>query len=94
LLAWAGSTAASAQTSALCSDATACNYNPAITGDVSECNYTDCAGCKELLACNYNADATIQDNGSCAFALENTCALCSWKFPRQRRILARRRWCT
>lgn len=78
LFAWFWSTAASAQTSALCSDVTACNYNSAITGDVSECNYTDCAGCKEPLACNYNADATIQDNGSCAFALENTCALCSW----------------
>lgn len=68
-----------AQTDPLCSDPTACNYNVAAVDNVSACEYISCAGCKELLACNYDADATIQDNGSCVFVGTKPCAYCDWE---------------
>jgi V8-like Glu-specific endopeptidase len=46
-----------------CTDATACNYDPAAINDNGSCNF-DCAGCMDETACNYDATAT-QDDGSC-----------------------------
>ena len=47
-----------------CTDAGACNYDPAATNDDGSCEYVTCAGCTNSTACNYDATATI-DDGSC-----------------------------
>ena len=36
-----------------CTDATACNYDPAAINDDGSCNF-DCAGCMDAAACNYD----------------------------------------
>ena len=55
-----------------CTDATACNYDPAATLDDGSCNF-DCNGCTDPTACNYDATAT-QDDGSCA--VNDDCGVC------------------
>lgn len=50
-----------------CTDATACNYNPAAIIDIGNCEYLSCQGCTDATACNYDATAT-QDDGSCCFS--------------------------
>ncbi|MDG1158180.1 MAG: S8 family serine peptidase [Flavobacteriales bacterium] len=47
-----------------CTDAAACNYNPAASTDDGSCEFLSCAGCTDAAACNYDASATIND-GSC-----------------------------
>ncbi len=49
-----------------CTDATACNYDPAATSDDGSCEFVSCAGCTDMGACNYDATATI-DDGNCEF---------------------------
>ena len=46
-----------------CTDATACNYDPAATTDDGSCDFS-CYGCTDPAACNYDPAATI-DNGLC-----------------------------
>ena len=46
-----------------CTDATACNYDPAATTDDGSCDFS-CYGCTDPEACNYDPAATI-DNGLC-----------------------------
>ena len=45
-----------------CTNALACNYNPAANVDDGSCNLPD--GCTNAIACNYNA-AALCDDGSC-----------------------------
>ena len=40
-----------------CQDPTACNYNPAANVDDDSCEFTSCAGCLSLSACNYDGTA-------------------------------------
>ncbi len=58
-----------------CTDATACNYDPAAVLDDGSClqddacgicggDGTSCSGCTDPAACNYDATATV-DDGSC-----------------------------
>jgi hypothetical protein len=47
-----------------CTNATACNYNPAATCDNGTCDFVTCYGCIDSEACNFNASA-IFDDGSC-----------------------------
>jgi hypothetical protein len=56
-----------------CTDAGACNYDPAATSDDGSCEYLSCAGCTDAGACNYDVAATI-DDGSCEFL---SCAGCT-----------------
>lgn len=56
-----------------CTNAGACNFNPAATVDDGSCEFTSCAGCTNAGACNYDASATL-DDGSCEFA---SCAGCT-----------------
>lgn len=56
-----------------CTDAAACNYDPAATNDDGSCEFLSCAGCTDAGACNYDATATI-DDGSCEFT---SCAGCT-----------------
>ena len=49
-----------------CTDAGACNYDPAATDEDGSCEYETCAGCTDATACNYDAAALI-DNGSCCY---------------------------
>lgn len=56
-----------------CTNAGACNYDPAATVDNGSCEFTSCAGCTNAGACNYDPSATI-DNGSCEFT---SCAGCT-----------------
>ena len=46
-----------------CTDATACNFDPAALNDDGTCDFS-CYGCTDPGACNYDATATI-DDGSC-----------------------------
>ena len=46
-----------------CTDATACNFNPAALNDDGSCDFS-CYGCTDPGACNYDDTATI-DDGSC-----------------------------
>ena len=55
-----------------CTDATACNYDPAATLDDGSCNF-DCNGCTDPAACNYDPTAT-QDDGSCT--VNDDCGVC------------------
>ena len=50
-----------------CTDAGACNYNPAADFDDGSCDFLSCAGCSETDACNYNPQAVITDNTLCEF---------------------------
>lgn len=57
-----------------CTDATACNYDPAATIDDGSC---EASGCTDATACNYNPNA-ICDDGSClpeglTFTLSTDC---------------------
>ncbi len=56
-----------------CTNAGACNFNPAATNDDGSCEFTSCAGCTNVGACNYDNTATI-DDGSCEFV---SCAGCT-----------------
>lgn len=47
-----------------CTNATACNYNPAATCDNGTCDFVSCYGCTNSDACNYDASAAF-DDGSC-----------------------------
>lgn len=48
-----------------CSDASACNYNPAASCNTGFlCDYFSCYGCTDPTAANFDPDATL-DNGSC-----------------------------
>lgn len=49
-----------------CTDAGACNYNPAATSDDGSCDFS-CLGCTDAGACNYDMTATI-DDGTCDFS--------------------------
>jgi hypothetical protein len=48
-----------------CTNATACNYDPAATSDDGSCDFS-CYGCTDATAANYDAGATI-DDGSCVY---------------------------
>ena len=50
-----------------CTDAGACNFDPAATDDDGSCEYLTCAGCTDANACNYDSGATIEDNASCCY---------------------------
>lgn len=50
-----------------CTDAGACNYNPAADFEDGTCDFTSCAGCDILGACNYNDMAPIIDNTLCEY---------------------------
>ena len=52
-----------------CTDANACNHDPAATSDDGSCEFQSCAGCTDANACNHDpaAAATIND-GSCEYA--------------------------
>jgi hypothetical protein len=50
-----------------CTDAVACNYDPAATSDNGSCEYTSCAGCADATACNFDATATINDPTLCCY---------------------------
>lgn len=56
-----------------CTDAAACNFNPAATTDDGSCEYNSCLGCTNPAACNYDSSATT-DNGGCEFT---SCAGCT-----------------
>jgi len=49
-----------------CTDAGACNFDPAATDEDGSCEYVTCAGCTDSTSCSYDADATI-DDGSCCY---------------------------
>ena len=49
-----------------CTDATACNYNPAADFDDASCEFESCGGCLDPTACNYNEGASF-DDGSCTY---------------------------
>lgn len=51
-----------------CTDATACNYDPAATDDNGSCEYETCAGCTDATACNFDPDATIAAPNECCFS--------------------------
>lgn len=48
-----------------CTDATACNYDPAAVVDDATCDFS-CLGCTDALACNFDVSATV-DNGTCNY---------------------------
>lgn len=48
-----------------CTDATACNYDPAATDDDGSCEFESCVGCMDNTACNYDATALIE--GTCCY---------------------------
>ena len=50
-----------------CTDAGACNFDPGANLDDGTCDFTSCAGCMVTFACNYDAEATIQDDSACDF---------------------------
>ena len=50
-----------------CTDAGACNFDPGANLDDGSCDFTSCAGCMVTFACNYDAEATIQDDAACDF---------------------------
>ena len=50
-----------------CTDAGACNFDPGANLDDGTCDFTSCAGCMVTFACNYDAEATIQDDAACDF---------------------------
>lgn len=49
-----------------CTDAGACNYNPAATCNNGTCDFQSCVGCTDPMACNYNDSATIDDGSCCS----------------------------
>ena len=50
-----------------CTEAGACNYDPAATDNDGSCEYESCAGCTDMAACNYSADALV-DDGTCCYS--------------------------
>ena len=50
-----------------CTNAIACNFDPAATVDDGSCEFLSCAGCTDATACNFDATATL-DDGSCDFS--------------------------
>jgi hypothetical protein len=50
-----------------CTDAGACNYNPAATVEDGSCEFVSCAGCTDISACNFDPAATIED-GTCDYS--------------------------
>ena len=50
-----------------CTDNTACNFD--LNANVSDgsCEFTSCAGCMITFACNYDPEATLQDDSQCDF---------------------------
>ena len=55
-----------------CTNAAACNYDPAATSDDGSCDFTSCLGCTYAVAQNYNPTATVDDQ-SCIFEIGSTC---------------------
>lgn len=53
-----------------CTDANACNYNPAALVEDGSCDYS-CFGCTDSSAVNFNPEATVED-GSCSY-FETSC---------------------
>lgn len=51
-----------------CTDAGACNFDPAATSNDGSCEYETCAGCTDPTACNFDATATIPDNDACCYS--------------------------
>lgn len=50
-----------------CTDAGACNFDPAATSDDGSCEYDSCAGCMDNTACNFNPAATIPNPAECCY---------------------------
>jgi hypothetical protein len=50
-----------------CTEAGACNYNPAADFDDGSCDFLSCAGCSDQDACNYNPQAVIIDDSLCEY---------------------------
>ena len=50
-----------------CTDSGACNFD--LNANVSDgsCEFTSCAGCMVTFACNYDSEATLQDDSQCDF---------------------------
>jgi hypothetical protein len=48
-----------------CTDAGACNFDPAATDDDGSCEFNSCIGCIDPAACNFDADALIE--GECCY---------------------------
>ena len=53
-----------------CTDLVSCNYNPLADTDDGSCEYVSCVGCLDEAACNYDSTATINDLGSCTYAVD------------------------
>jgi hypothetical protein len=49
-----------------CTEAGACNFDPAATDNDGSCEFISCAGCTDPAACNFDAAATIDDGSCCA----------------------------
>jgi hypothetical protein len=50
-----------------CTDVGACNFDAYANDFDGSCEYASCTGCMVLIACNYDATATIADNTLCDF---------------------------
>ena len=50
-----------------CTDSGACNFDTQANVNDGSCEYTSCAGCMITFACNYNPEATLQDDSQCDF---------------------------
>jgi hypothetical protein len=50
-----------------CTNAIACNFDPAATVDDGTCEFVSCAGCTDPTGCNFDPLATL-DNGTCDFS--------------------------
>ncbi len=53
-----------------CTDAGACNYDPAADFDDGSCDFLSCAGCSDAEACNYNPQAVIIDDTLCEYPVD------------------------
>jgi hypothetical protein len=57
-----------------CTDAAACNFDPAATDDDGSCESLSCVGCLDPAACNFDATATIEGvccNENCVTLIMN-----------------------
>jgi len=50
-----------------CQDTDACNFDYFADYDDGSCDYSSCAGCMVLIACNYDPEAAVADNSTCDF---------------------------
>ncbi len=50
-----------------CTDAGACNFDPAATDDDGSCEFDSCAGCTDNTACNFDPNATISNPVECCY---------------------------